>query len=609
MDEIKYLTAGDSAIVVEFGNRIDEEINQKVRMLADLLEREKVSGIVDTLPTFRSLMVCFDPALIDRENLLALLKRKSGALSGNGNSVKRVIEIPVCYGARFGADLKDVAAHSGLTYDEVIALHSGRDYRIYMLGFLPGFSYLGGMDEKLATPRLSNPRVKIPAGSVGIGGEQTGIYPLDSPGGWRLIGATPVRTYDPEREEPILFAAGDYLRFVPVSLFDYYDIRRMVDRGEYYCRVYENGKECPGRLAGVDLDKKDVIIIDLVSGHSGERQDAGTSAGTMKILMPGFLTTVQDFGRVGYQKYGFTVCGVMDRVSYALANELVGNPAGAAVLECTMAGPTVIMQADTKIAVTGADMKPLLNGQPIPMNEAVLVKQGDTVALGVAETGCRAYLAAAGGINVPLQMGSRSTNMKCRIGGYQGRKLTAGDVLPLGEERRLTDMSQELSAAQEKLKSQPSGETYNGGAGSTKPEKQNAEQRVRQLLEESLAAVRASAKKEVLLHVIPGPQEEYFTPQGISNFYQNSYTLTGDCDRMGYKLEGAAVEAVNGADIISDGIAFGAVQIPPNGKPIIMLADRQTTGGYAKIGTVAEADLPKLAQLRPGKVIRFVKQF
>jgi KipI family sensor histidine kinase inhibitor len=148
-----------------------------------------------------------------------------------------VTEIPVCYGGEYGPDLERIAAHAGLSTSEVIRIHSGRDYLIYMMGFLPGFCYLGGLDERIHTPRLSSPRLRIPAGSVGIGGSQTGIYPMDSPGGWQLMGMTPVKTYDPARETPILVEAGDYIRFVPVSEAEYFDIKAAVDAGTYQVRV------------------------------------------------------------------------------------------------------------------------------------------------------------------------------------------------------------------------------------------------------------------------------------------------------------------------------------------------------------------------------------
>lgn len=222
-DERRILPAGDQALVVEFGNEISEELNQKVQMLNKKITSLSVSGIVETVPTFRSLMVVYDPEEISFDKMKKILSDIQLDTDRPGSRERRVIEIPVCYGGEFGEDLTDVAAHAGLTEEEVIAIHCSKEYNIYMLGFLPGFPYLGGLDSRLHTPRLENPRTRIPAGSVGIGGEQTGIYPLDSPGGWRLIGRTPLKLYDPGREEPFLYGAGDYIRFVPITREEYED--------------------------------------------------------------------------------------------------------------------------------------------------------------------------------------------------------------------------------------------------------------------------------------------------------------------------------------------------------------------------------------------------
>ena len=221
MGKVRYLAAGDSSVSVEFGNEISPEINRQIRAFKIAVEKSGIPGIVETVPTFRSLMVTYDPSEISFEQLKKELSGISVEESAGQETPHHVVEIPVCYGGSYGEDLKDVAAHAGLTEEEVIRLHSSVDYNIYMLGFLPGFPYLGGLDPKLFTPRLDNPRTRIPEGSVGIGGEQTGIYPLESPGGWRLIGRTPLKLYDPDREQPFLYQAGDYIRFVPITAEEY----------------------------------------------------------------------------------------------------------------------------------------------------------------------------------------------------------------------------------------------------------------------------------------------------------------------------------------------------------------------------------------------------
>lgn len=239
MQEIKILTAGDSSLLIEFGNEISPEINQKIKTTVQLMKEQHIEGVVDIIPAFCSLLINYDPRVIGYEELRnrmkALVKVEVKAEAG----VKRVFEIPVCYGGEYGPDIENIAEHAGLSVDEVIKIHSSRDYLIYMLGFLPGFTYLGGLDERIHTPRLANPRLKINAGSVGIGGSQTGIYPLDSPGGWQLMGMTPVKTYDPEREVPILVEAGDYIRFVPVDEEEFLRIKELVEKGEYQVVIHE----------------------------------------------------------------------------------------------------------------------------------------------------------------------------------------------------------------------------------------------------------------------------------------------------------------------------------------------------------------------------------
>jgi len=231
MPKATFRAAGDRAIVASFGEEISEELNAAVIALDRSLAKATIAGILETVPSYRSLLVYYDPARLRYRDIERRLARMSRGLSIGTGQAGRTIEIPVRYGGEYGEDLGEVAAHCGLSEAEVVARHSGRDYRIYMLGFLPGFAYLGGMDKSLATPRLGAPRQAIPAGSVAIGGEQTGIYPLSSPGGWRLIGRTPLRPYDPRRPEPILYRPGDFIRFRPVGDAELEEIRTRVEEG------------------------------------------------------------------------------------------------------------------------------------------------------------------------------------------------------------------------------------------------------------------------------------------------------------------------------------------------------------------------------------------
>ena len=229
-----FVPAGDQALVVELGNEISPEVNRLVRNLALAIERAAIEGVLDIVPTYRSLLVCYEPMAISAGELQAALEQVEQTLDETTLEKPRIVHIPTLYGGAYGPDIDFVAEQAGLTTAEVIRLHSTTDYLVYMMGFSPGFPYLGGLCERLATPRLEKPRPEIPAGSVGIAGSQTGVYPLASPGGWRLIGRTPLKLFDAHRETPALLTAGDYVRFVPVSTEDEYGgIEQLVRAGKY----------------------------------------------------------------------------------------------------------------------------------------------------------------------------------------------------------------------------------------------------------------------------------------------------------------------------------------------------------------------------------------
>lgn len=284
----------------------------------------------------------------------------------------------------------------------------------------------------------------------------------------------------------------------------------------------------------------------------------------IRVLKAGMLTTVQDLGRTGYQSQGFSVAGVMDVRSFKIANLLLDNPENEAVLEFTLIGPTLQFTSETIIAITGGDFTPTINGEPVPMYEAVYVNRGDILKFGSARIGSRGYLAFSSYLDVPVVMGSRCTNLKSRIGGFKGRKLKDEDYIGFRMKRRYLPY----------------------------------------FLSRKLKPDDFSAENETL-RVVLGPQDEMFSKQGIDTFLSQEYTVTSDFDRMGCRLEGPFIAAKDQVDMISDGIAYGSVQVPSHGKPIILLSDRQTTGGYPKIATVASVDIPKLVQRKTDHKIRF----
>lgn len=282
------------------------------------------------------------------------------------------------------------------------------------------------------------------------------------------------------------------------------------------------------------------------------------------IRKSGLFTTVQDYGRVGYQDSGFSVCGVMDKRSARIANMLVDNSRYEAVLEITLLGPTLEFTESNIISITGGNLMPKVNNKPVPMYEAILINAGDVLSFENAKSGSRAYLAFAGGLKIDKVMGSKSTDTRCKIGGFKGRTLKKGDYI-------------EFESPKDYLP--------------------NFLSRKLKYIEKEI--------KEVTLRVVIGPQENYFTKKGIDTFFSEPYTVTNEFDRMGCRLDGAIIEHKSSADIISDGIALGAIQVPSHGKPIIMLSDRQTTGGYTKIGNIISVDIPKLVQRKTGDIVRF----
>ena len=283
----------------------------------------------------------------------------------------------------------------------------------------------------------------------------------------------------------------------------------------------------------------------------------------LEIITGGALSTVQDLGRFGVMKNGFTQSGAMDSHSMKLANALLKNDLNAPVIEMTMKGITAWFTEETYFCLSGGNFTAKLNENKIERNTVYKAKKDDIITVGMASEGFRCYLAVGGGFTVPGFMGSASTNLKISLGGYEGRKLRTYDKIGTGA---------------------PSADIKEG---------------------DSLPA--DGIGNEITVGAVIGPQGDMFTDEDIETFFSSEFTVTNELDRMGIRLEGPELKSKEGKDIISDGIVFGSVQIPNSGKPIILMADHQTTGGYAKIATVASAELTKLAQARPGTKIRFVK--
>lgn len=296
---------------------------------------------------------------------------------------------------------------------------------------------------------------------------------------------------------------------------------------------------------------------------------------SIHVKAPGFFTTVQDKGRIGFQQFGMPVAGAIDQDSYEIGQALVGNSTCQGAFECTILPPTLEVNGYAVIAFTGADMNPMINGVSVPLYIPFLCRPGDVISGAYVTEGMRMYISFRGGIDVPVINDSVSTHTKARIGGYKGRHLLAGDVLCLHE------VDEDLSIR----------ETFvlNHGA----------------VLNNT--AIQSYTVEDLRhpIRVILGPQHGAFTEVGINTFSQEYFEVTPQCDRMGMRLSGPVIEHATTADIISDGAVFGSIQVPADGQPIILMADRQTTGGYTKIGTVITADLSRLSQMPIGHAVRF----
>ena len=507
--------AGEGAFSVEFGNEISVALNERATALAALIEREPFEGYREAIPTFRSVLVFHDPESDPgpiRAHALDLARRAGREPAPS----PRRIEIPCVYD---GEDLAEVAGQVGVSVPELIRIHSGRDYRVFIIGFTPGFPYLGMADSRLDIPRRSVPRVRVPAGTVAMARAQTGIYPWVTPGGWHLLGRMdPALLFDPEKSPPAGCAPGDQVRFRPVEALP----------------------ESP---------PPDTAAAPPPAGPPAVAVERG-----------GLLTTVQDLGRPGFQRYGVPWSGAADPASLVFANRAVGNPDGAAGLECTLAGPVLRFRRPVLAALGGADHRGVLHlpggGRwPVPVGISFLAP-----ARSVLRFAGPPDLAFAGGIDVPEVLGSRATYLTAALGGFEGRALRPGDELHVG--------------------AAPVG---------------SRENRYEPL------ARRPARRGPLRLRISLGPQEFAFTERCLATLSELRFSVSNDSNRMGVRLDGPLLEHREGMkEIVSDANPHGTIQVPPGGHPIVLGADQGTTGGYPKIGSVVAPDLGRLAQALPG---------
>jgi KipI family sensor histidine kinase inhibitor len=512
---LRFAAVGDRALAAYPDEPEDPAASARVRALDRALRARPFEGLVEAVPSVRSLLVVFDPSVAGAERAVAAVRSLAAAADAPDAGALHVV--PTRYGGEDGPDLPEVARACGLSEDAFVARHCEREYRALMLGFRPGFAYLGWLPEELRTRRKATPRVRVPAGSVAVAALQTAIYPSASAGGWNLIGRTAIELFDPSQDPPVRIGPDDRVRFVPTR--------------------------------------------DPIAEPGPRASRAGWTEPALEVLDGGLATTVQDRGRAGHRRYGVPPAGVLDAPAAAAANAAAGNGPDRAVLECTVAGPVLRFLRPVRFALAGADLGAVLERSdlgawPVPPAAAVLARPGNVLRFTGRVRGCRAYLALAGGLDVPILMGSRSTDLTAGFGGHEGRPLHAGDLLAVGP-----------------------GDAEPRGVG---------------------VHAWSGTDDAIVVRVVPGPQDDHFAPATLERFLAASWAVASTSDRAACRLAGPRLEHLGASEVSSEGMVPGSIQVPPDGQPIVMLADGPTTGGYPKIATVVSADLALLAQVLPG---------
>ncbi|MEQ8847981.1 5-oxoprolinase subunit PxpB [Botrimarina sp.] len=488
---------GDAAVAVSLGGARPPRVDAK----------DLPPGVTDLVVAFGRAVAYFDPAIVEvaagaspSEAVGKWLAAAPGASGSPARGARGAIEVPVFYGGAEGADLEEVARRAGLTAEEVVARHA-RPYRVAAVGFQPGFPYLEGLPEELQVPRRDTPRPRVPAGSVAIGGPYTGVYPNESPGGWRLIGRTATRLYDPRREPAALVQPGDTVRF------------RAIDRAEF------------DRLT--------------VEPRPARRAAAADGEAVLRVVSAGAWTALHAPAPRGRRSAGAPAGGPMDAEAHRLACALAGGPVGGAAIEATLVGPVLEALRDVRLGLAGATPARLRGSRRIDL------AAGQRLDLRALAGGARAYVAAAGGLV-----------------GLEGERLSDGDPIH--------------SAPTEPADLQPTPEWWG-----------------------------PSATRRATLRLLAGPQSELLGPSGLDRLCRSAWRVGSQSNRMGLRLDGPPVSLAGAPPDESQPTCHGAVQLPGDGRPIVLGADAQTLGGYPIVAVVASVDWPALAQLRPGDPVRF----
>lgn len=506
------LVAADTALMLEA-----TDLDESMRLLPRLRDAA-LPGVTELVPAARTILVRFDPRVVAAdalaERLLAIEPADDRVVSD------AVVTIPVRYD---GQDLDEVASLLSVSTDEVVARHQAATWTVAFTGYAPGFGYLVGDDDLFRVPRRSSPRTRIPAGSVGLAGAFSGVYPRESPGGWQLIGTTDARMWDLDRDEPALLSPGATVRFERVAR-------------------------------------------ELVVAAPTERP-AVEAAHALEVVRPGLQLLVQDLGRPAMAATGVSRSGVADRTAMRDANRAVGNPSDAAVLELAGGGAVLRARGVAVVAIAGGVADATVEGVAGTATPAhgtpFALDDGDELRIDGVREGLRTIVALRGGIALEPVLGSLATDT---LAGLGTEPLVAGAVLPLHGP----------AAAPHAVDPVP-------------------------------PPVRAlpAAGDESTLRIMLGPRDDWFTPAALETLVGQSWAVTPRSDRVGVRLVGVPLERAVEGELPSEGAVTGAIQVPPDGQPVLFLADHPLTGGYPIVGAVVDADLDLAGQLPPGARIRF----
>ncbi|MEL7977754.1 carboxyltransferase domain-containing protein [Isoptericola sp. F-RaC21] len=576
---MRVLPARDDALLVEV-----DDLTHALALDASLRD-DPVAGVGQPVPGARTLLVPFDPWRVTPGHLAAVLRDRllvEPVETPGPEGLDRpeaLVEIPTVYD---GEDLADVARLLGCSPEAVVRRHTGASWVVGFVGFAPGFAYLTGDDAGLVVPRRETPRTRVPAGSVALAGPYSGVYPRASPGGWQLVGRTDVVTWDADRDPPTPWALGDRVRFRAVR--NSLGLDKLDQRNTPLVEPVETSH--PPLVEPVETSHPP-LVEPVETSVPGFRQ--AQSPGFLEVVTPGMQALVQDLGRPGLAHLGVSASGAADPRGLRAANRAVGNPVGAAAIEAVGGGLLLRARGDVVVALAGADAGAVVHrgGDPddaraAPLGRAFRLRDGDELALGAPARGWRTCLAVRGGIDTGPMLGSRATDTLARLG---PAPLAPGTRLRCG-----------WAPGPPRGAEQGHEPTHNIGAvaaddvGAPDP-----------------AALPAPGEVTTL-PVVLGPHDDWFTADAVALLADQTWRVTDRSDRVGLRLDGAPLTRTTDAqdrELPSEGCVTGALQVPPDGRPVLFGVDHPLTGGYPVVAAVASTHLWLLGQLPPGALLRF----